>query len=81
MVLSLQGFTLVPSLPCRYAAAPHPLLSFDPHFMHDGMSSGDSSSGGLTSQESTMERPKPGKQVRAPIPLPLPKGFFLRRLR
>ncbi|XP_029393063.1 signal-induced proliferation-associated 1-like protein 3 isoform X2 [Mus pahari] len=45
--------------PERYAAAPHPLLSFDPHFMHDGMSSGDSSSGGLTSQESTMERPKP----------------------
>ncbi|CAO2626087.1 Signal-induced proliferation-associated 1-like protein 3 [Lemmus lemmus] len=45
--------------PERYAAAPHPLLSFDPHFIHDGMSSGDSSSGGLTSQESTMERPKP----------------------
>ncbi|KAL1769238.1 signal-induced proliferation-associated 1 3 isoform X1 [Sigmodon hispidus] len=45
--------------PERYAAAPHPLLSFDPHFMHDGMSSGDSSSGGLTSQESTMERSKP----------------------
>ncbi|XP_059238977.1 signal-induced proliferation-associated 1-like protein 3 [Mustela nigripes] len=45
--------------PERYAAAPHPLLSFDPHFSHDGMSSGDSSSGGLTSQESTMERQKP----------------------
>ncbi|XP_069855420.1 signal-induced proliferation-associated 1-like protein 3 isoform X2 [Dipodomys merriami] len=45
--------------PERYAAAPHPLLSFDPHFCHDGMSSGDSSSGGLTSQESTMERQKP----------------------
>ncbi|MEJ1274853.1 hypothetical protein NN561_005744 [Cricetulus griseus] len=45
--------------PERYTAAPHPLLSFDPHFIHDGMSSGDSSSGGLTSQESTMERPKP----------------------
>ncbi|XP_034879352.1 signal-induced proliferation-associated 1-like protein 3 isoform X2 [Mirounga leonina] len=44
--------------PERYAAAPHPLLSFDPHFSHDGMSS-DSSSGGLTSQESTMERQKP----------------------
>nr|XP_045009895.1 signal-induced proliferation-associated 1-like protein 3 isoform X3 [Jaculus jaculus] len=44
--------------PERYAAAPHPLLSFDPHFTHDGMSSGDSS-GGLTSQESTMERQKP----------------------
>uniref|UniRef100_A0A8P0PKG5 Signal induced proliferation associated 1 like 3 n=1 Tax=Canis lupus familiaris TaxID=9615 RepID=A0A8P0PKG5_CANLF len=43
----------------RYAAASHPLLSFDPHFSHDGMSSGDSSSGGLTSQESTMERQKP----------------------
>lgn len=49
------------SLPRRYAAAPHPLLSFDPHFSHDGMSSGDSSSGGLTSQESTMERQKPGR--------------------
>ncbi|XP_075392374.1 signal-induced proliferation-associated 1-like protein 3 isoform X2 [Tenrec ecaudatus] len=45
--------------PERYAAAPHPLLSFDPHFPHDGLSSGDSSSGGLTSQESTMERQKP----------------------
>ncbi|OWK15744.1 hypothetical protein Celaphus_00004462 [Cervus elaphus hippelaphus] len=43
----------------RYTAAPHPLLSFDPHFSHDGTSSGDSSSGGLTSQESTMERQKP----------------------
>lgn len=45
--------------PERYAAAPHTLLSFDPHFGHDGTSSGDSSSGGLTSQESTMERQKP----------------------
>ncbi|XP_058136144.1 signal-induced proliferation-associated 1-like protein 3 isoform X2 [Dasypus novemcinctus] len=45
--------------PERYAATPHPLLSFDPHFSHDGTSSGDSSSGGLTSQESTMERQKP----------------------
>ncbi|XP_060041861.1 signal-induced proliferation-associated 1-like protein 3 isoform X3 [Erinaceus europaeus] len=45
--------------PRRYATAPHPLLSFDPHFGHDGTSSGDSSSGGLTSQESTMERQKP----------------------
>ncbi|XP_008852114.1 signal-induced proliferation-associated 1-like protein 3 isoform X2 [Nannospalax galili] len=45
--------------PERYTAAPHPLLSFDPHFSHDAMSSGDSSSGGLTSQESTMERQKP----------------------
>eukprot|EP00069_Balaena_mysticetus_P020866 bmy_13266T0 len=43
----------------RYTAAPHPLLSFDPHFSHDGTSSGESSSGGLTSQESTMERQKP----------------------
>ncbi|XP_072823260.1 signal-induced proliferation-associated 1-like protein 3 isoform X4 [Vicugna pacos] len=50
--------------PERYAAAPpHQLLSFDPHFSHDGMSSGDSSSGGLTSQESTMERQKPGTAV------------------
>ncbi|XP_006871527.1 PREDICTED: signal-induced proliferation-associated 1-like protein 3 isoform X1 [Chrysochloris asiatica] len=45
--------------PERYTTAPHPLLSFDPHFTHDGTSSGDSSSGGLTSQESTMERQKP----------------------
>ncbi|XP_055992774.1 signal-induced proliferation-associated 1-like protein 3 [Sorex fumeus] len=45
--------------PERYAAAPHPLLSFDPHFGLDGTSSGESSSGGLTSQESTMERQKP----------------------
>ncbi|KAM6222729.1 signal-induced proliferation-associated 1-like protein 3 [Rhynchocyon petersi] len=46
--------------PERYAAASHPLLSFESHFPHDGTSSGDSSSGGLTSQESTMERQKPG---------------------
>ncbi|XP_006899751.1 PREDICTED: signal-induced proliferation-associated 1-like protein 3 [Elephantulus edwardii] len=45
--------------PERYAAASHPLLSLDSHFPHDGTSSGDSSSGGLTSQESTMERQKP----------------------
>ncbi|XP_023598073.1 signal-induced proliferation-associated 1-like protein 3 [Trichechus manatus latirostris] len=45
--------------PERYAAVPHPLLSFDSHFAPDGPSSGDSSSGGLTSQESTMERQKP----------------------
>lgn len=63
MVLAHQPFTLclVLLLLCRYTAAPHPLLSFDPHFSHDGTSSGESSSGGLTSQESTMERQKPGK--------------------
>ncbi|EHA98185.1 Signal-induced proliferation-associated 1-like protein 3 [Heterocephalus glaber] len=52
-------FTRYKPSPERYVAGPHPLLSFDPHFSHDGMSSGDSSSGGLTSQESTMERQKP----------------------
>ncbi|XP_076988147.1 signal-induced proliferation-associated 1-like protein 3 isoform X2 [Tamandua tetradactyla] len=54
--------------PERYVATPHPLLSFDPHFSHDGMSSGDSSSGGLTSQESTMERQKSEPLWHVPAP-------------
>ncbi|XP_001366781.1 signal-induced proliferation-associated 1-like protein 3 [Monodelphis domestica] len=45
--------------PERYAASQHPLLPLEPHYGHEGLSSGDSSSGGLTSQESTMERQKP----------------------
>ncbi|XP_051845081.1 signal-induced proliferation-associated 1-like protein 3 [Antechinus flavipes] len=45
--------------PERYAASQHPLLPLEPHYGLEGLSSGDSSSGGLTSQESTMERPKP----------------------
>uniref|UniRef100_A0A670IST2 Signal-induced proliferation-associated 1-like protein C-terminal domain-containing protein n=1 Tax=Podarcis muralis TaxID=64176 RepID=A0A670IST2_PODMU len=47
----------------RYAApqAQRPLMPFDPLYAHEAASNGDScsSSGGVASQESTMERPKP----------------------
>ncbi|XP_060131489.1 signal-induced proliferation-associated 1-like protein 3 isoform X2 [Zootoca vivipara] len=47
----------------RYAApqAQRPLMPFDPLCAHEAASNGDScsSSGGVASQESTMERPKP----------------------
>ncbi|XP_020834536.1 signal-induced proliferation-associated 1-like protein 3 isoform X2 [Phascolarctos cinereus] len=54
-----SSYTRYKPSPERYAASQHPLLPFEPHHGHEGLSSGDSSSGGLTSQESTMERQKP----------------------
>ncbi|XP_069063346.1 signal-induced proliferation-associated 1-like protein 3 isoform X2 [Pleurodeles waltl] len=42
----------------RYGTPPRP-APFDQQHSHEALSSGDSSSGGLTSQESTMERQKP----------------------
>ncbi|KAM9587643.1 signal-induced proliferation-associated 1-like protein 3 isoform 6-T6 [Morphnus guianensis] len=51
--------------PERYVALQRPPLPFEPHTGHDGPSSGDSSSGGLSSHESTMERHKPGMVKRA----------------
>ncbi|KAB0390863.1 hypothetical protein E2I00_001101 [Balaenoptera physalus] len=66
--------------PERYTAAPHPLLSFDPHFSHDGLSSGESSSGGLTSQESTMERQKPATISASELSLADGRDRPLRRL-
>ncbi|XP_068934622.1 signal-induced proliferation-associated 1-like protein 3 [Petaurus breviceps papuanus] len=53
------SYTRYKPSPERYAASQHPLLPLEPHYGHDGLSSGDSSSSGLTSQESTMERQKP----------------------
>lgn len=47
--------------PERYAAPQRALLPFEPHGGHDAPpSSGDSSSGGVSSHEGTMERHKPG---------------------
>uniref|UniRef100_A0A4X2LNX5 Signal induced proliferation associated 1 like 3 n=1 Tax=Vombatus ursinus TaxID=29139 RepID=A0A4X2LNX5_VOMUR len=54
-----SSYTRYKPSPERYAASQHPLLPLEPHYGHEGPSSGDSSSGGLTSQESTMERQKP----------------------
>ncbi|XP_069500574.1 signal-induced proliferation-associated 1-like protein 3 isoform X2 [Ambystoma mexicanum] len=53
--ISLTRFT-----PCqeRYGTPPRP-LPFEQQHSHEALSSGDSSSGGVTSQESTMERQKP----------------------
>lgn len=49
----------------RYAAScPRPLVPFDSLYGHEVTSNGDSSPGGPASQESTMERPKPGKEQR-----------------
>ncbi|XP_074075162.1 signal-induced proliferation-associated 1-like protein 3 isoform X2 [Macrotis lagotis] len=55
----VSSYTRYKPSPERYAASQHPLLPLEPHYGHEGPSSGDSSSGGLTSQESTMERQKP----------------------
>uniref|UniRef100_A0A8B9UQN6 Signal induced proliferation associated 1 like 3 n=1 Tax=Anas zonorhyncha TaxID=75864 RepID=A0A8B9UQN6_9AVES len=49
--------------PERYAAPQRALLPFEPHGGHDAPpSSGDSSSGGVSSHEGTMERHKPGEK-------------------
>ncbi|XP_068765866.1 signal-induced proliferation-associated 1-like protein 3 isoform X2 [Struthio camelus] len=58
--------------PERYAASQRPLLPFEPHAGHDVTSSGDSSSGGLTSHESTMERHKPEPLWHVPAQSRLP---------
>ncbi|XP_064359158.1 signal-induced proliferation-associated 1-like protein 3 isoform X2 [Dromaius novaehollandiae] len=58
--------------PERYAASQRPLLPFEPHAGHDAASSGDSSSGGLTSHESTMERHKPEPLWHVPAQSRLP---------
>ncbi|KAM9168579.1 LOW QUALITY PROTEIN: signal-induced proliferation-associated 1-like protein 3 [Mergus octosetaceus] len=54
--------------PERYAAPQRALLPFEPHGGHDVPSSGDSSSGGLSSHESTMERHKPEPLWHVPAP-------------
>ncbi|XP_066840793.1 signal-induced proliferation-associated 1-like protein 3 isoform X2 [Anser cygnoides] len=54
--------------PERYAAPQRALLPFEPHGGHDVASSGDSSSGGLSSHESTMERHKPEPLWHVPAP-------------
>lgn len=46
-----------------HTASQRPLGLFDPLYSHDGTTNGgDSPPTGLASQESTMERPKPGKE-------------------
>ncbi|XP_062996613.1 signal-induced proliferation-associated 1-like protein 3 [Elgaria multicarinata webbii] len=52
----------------RYAAPQRALGPFDPLYAHEVTSNGDSSSsGGLASQESTMERPKPEPLWHVPV--------------
>ncbi|XP_050770567.1 signal-induced proliferation-associated 1-like protein 3, partial [Gymnogyps californianus] len=58
--------------PERYVASQRPPLPFEPHAGHDGPSSGDSSSGGLSSHESTMERHKPEPLWHVPAQSRLP---------
>uniref|UniRef100_A0A8B9NNQ8 Signal-induced proliferation-associated 1-like protein 3 n=5 Tax=Neoaves TaxID=3078114 RepID=A0A8B9NNQ8_9AVES len=58
--------------PERYVASQRPPLPFEPHTGHDGPSSGDSSSGGLSSHESTMERHKPEPLWHVPAQSRLP---------
>ncbi|XP_015263142.1 PREDICTED: signal-induced proliferation-associated 1-like protein 3, partial [Gekko japonicus] len=54
--------------PDRYATScPRPLAPFDPLHGHEVTSNGDSSPGGLASQESTMERPKPEPLWHVPV--------------
>ncbi|KYO32686.1 signal-induced proliferation-associated 1-like protein 3 [Alligator mississippiensis] len=67
-------FTRYKPSPERYAAAsPRSLLPFEPpNYGPDAGSSGDSSSGGLASQDSTMERHKPEPLWHVPAPARLP---------
>ncbi|NXS38970.1 SI1L3 protein, partial [Balaeniceps rex] len=58
--------------PERYVASQRPPLPFEPQAGHDGPSSGDSSSGGLSSHESTMERHKPEPLWHVPAQSRLP---------
>ncbi|XP_043390522.1 signal-induced proliferation-associated 1-like protein 3 isoform X3 [Chelonia mydas] len=53
------AYTRYKPSPERYAASQRPLLPLEQHYSPEVTSSGDSSSGGLPSQESTMERHKP----------------------
>ncbi|XP_037230693.1 signal-induced proliferation-associated 1-like protein 3 isoform X3 [Falco rusticolus] len=66
--------------PERYGASQRPPLPFEPHGGHDGPSSGDSSSGGLSSHESTMERHKPEPLWHVPAQSRLPGGGGGKRL-
>ncbi|XP_030402534.1 signal-induced proliferation-associated 1-like protein 3 isoform X2 [Gopherus evgoodei] len=56
----------------RYATSQRPVLPFEQHYSPEVTSSGDSSSGGLPSQESTMERHKPEPLWHVPVQSRLP---------
>ncbi|KAG6926309.1 signal induced proliferation associated 1 like 3 [Chelydra serpentina] len=58
--------------PERYATSQRPLLPLEQHYSPEVTSSGDSSSGGLPSQESTMERHKPEPLWHVPVQSRLP---------
>ncbi|XP_061453545.1 signal-induced proliferation-associated 1-like protein 3 isoform X2 [Rhineura floridana] len=61
------AYTRYKPSPDRYAAPQRPLMLFDPLCSHEVTSNGDDSSGGLASQESTMERPKPEPLWHVPV--------------
>uniref|UniRef100_A0A674JKB6 Signal induced proliferation associated 1 like 3 n=1 Tax=Terrapene triunguis TaxID=2587831 RepID=A0A674JKB6_9SAUR len=58
--------------PERYATSQRPALPLEQHYSPEVTSSGDSSSGGLPSQESTMERHKPEPLWHVPVQSRLP---------
>ncbi|TFJ97112.1 tumor necrosis factor receptor superfamily member 19L [Platysternon megacephalum] len=58
--------------PERYATLQRPVLPLEQHHSPEVTSSGDSSSGGLPSQESTMERHKPEPLWHVPVQSRLP---------
>ncbi|XP_030073179.1 signal-induced proliferation-associated 1-like protein 3 isoform X1 [Microcaecilia unicolor] len=60
------GYNRFKAFPDRYGSPARPLLPFEQQYSHELMSSGDSSSGGFASQESTMERHKPEPQWHVP---------------
>ncbi|XP_067412703.1 signal-induced proliferation-associated 1-like protein 3 isoform X2 [Emydura macquarii macquarii] len=66
------AYTRYKPSPERYANSQRPQLPFEQHCSHEVSSSGDSSSGGLTSQESTMERHKPEPLWHVPVQSRLP---------
>ncbi|XP_043390524.1 signal-induced proliferation-associated 1-like protein 3 isoform X5 [Chelonia mydas] len=66
------AYTRYKPSPERYAASQRPLLPLEQHYSPEVTSSGDSSSGGLPSQESTMERHKPEPLWHVPVQSRLP---------
>ncbi|XP_032651527.1 signal-induced proliferation-associated 1-like protein 3 isoform X1 [Chelonoidis abingdonii] len=66
------AYTRYKPSPERYATSQRPVLPFEQHYSPEVTSSGDSSSGGLPSQESTMERHKPEPLWHVPVQSRLP---------
>nr|XP_042696403.1 LOW QUALITY PROTEIN: signal-induced proliferation-associated 1-like protein 3 [Chrysemys picta bellii] len=66
------AYTRYKPSPERYATSQRPVLPLEQHYSPEVTSSGDSSSGGLPSQESTMERHKPEPLWHVPVQSRLP---------